>query len=71
MHLINYDYSEEKDGIVPADKVRITLRDVSGRNVRVFRLDGETDAFSVSTDGETIQIDLFHVPVYTAVEISG
>ena len=69
VHLINYDYSEEADSDSPAQEVTVTLKDLPGRDVRVHRLDGKTDEYSVRYEGDACIITLRNVPVYSVVEI--
>ena len=71
VHLINYDYSEKADRVVPVDELKVTLRSLPGRNVRVYRLDGETDEFSAEfdEDADTYTVTLRNVPVYTVIEV--
>ena len=70
VHLINYDYSEEADQVKPAEEVTVTLKDLPGRNVRVHRLDAETDEYTLRYEGDACVITLRNVPVYTVIEIS-
>lgn len=70
VHLINYDYSEKTDSVTPVDELKVTLRSLPGRNVRVYRLDGETDAFTAVFEGDTCTVTLTEVPVYTVIEIT-
>ena len=70
VHLINYDYSEEADQVKPAGEVTVTLKDLPGRNVRVHRLDAETDEYTLRYEGDACVITLRNVPVYTVIEIS-
>ena len=70
VHLINYDYSEEADQVKPAEEVTVTLKNLSGRNVRVHRLDAETDEYTLRYEGDACVITLRNVPVYTVIEIS-
>jgi hypothetical protein len=70
VHLINYDYSEETDGVIPVDELKVTLQALPGRNVRVHRLDGETDEFSAVFEEDMCTITLINVPVYSVIEVS-
>ena len=68
--MINYDYSAKTDSVTPVDELKVTLRSLPGRNVRVYRLDGETDAFTAVFEGDTCTVTLTEVPVYTVIEIT-
>ena len=69
VHLINYDYREDTDAVEPVAELTLRLRSLPGRAVRVLRLDGETDAYSVRYEDGWCILTLCDVPVYTAIEI--
>ena len=69
VHLINYDYREDTDGVEPVAELTLRLKSLPGRAVRVLRLDGETDAYSVRYEDGWCILTLYDVPVYTAIEI--
>ena len=54
---------------LPVDELKVTLRSLPGRNVRVHRLDGETDEFSAAFEGDTCTVTLKNVPVYSVIEV--
>ena len=70
IHLLNYDYREETDGVSPVETLEVTLRDLPGETVRVYRLAGETDAFSVRKEDGALVVTLKDVPVYTVIEVT-
>ena len=70
VHLLNYDYDPEKDVITAQNDVTIRLTSLCGETVRVYTLDGETDAFTVAKDEDTLTITLRSVPVYMVIVVS-
>ena len=69
VHILNYAYNTEKDVVLPERDVEIMLRDVPGRRVNVFRLDGESDAFDVRIEDDILIVRLHEAGVYSAVVI--
>ena len=69
VHLLNYSYDKEKDLIEPAEDVRVTLNTLEGTSVRVFRLTGETDDFTVSEEDGNLTVRLGSVPAYAVIVV--
>ena len=67
VHLLNYDYDGETDQIKPVCNVEVTLKELTGSNIRVFTLDGETDDFDAAREGGVTKVLLHQVPVYTVI----
>ena len=69
IHLLNYDYRKETDRVEPVDELKITLRELPGETVRVYRLDGQTQEYSAEK-GDSFAITLKNVPVYTVIAVT-
>ena len=67
VHLLNYDYDQEKDVITVQKNVEIRLSGLAGDTVRVFTLDGETDDFTVTKAEDSLTVTLSSIPVYTVI----
>lgn len=68
VHLLNYAYEAETDRVRPAENVVLSLKETKGR-VRVCTLDGESEDFTETRDGDTLTVTLRSVPVYTVVTV--
>lgn len=66
VHLLNYTYDAEKDCIIPAKQVEVSLRQVEGP-IRVFTLEGETEHFTVTQKKDETIVTLESMPVYAVV----
>ena len=69
VHLLNYDYDKERDLTIPACNVEVLLKELSGNDIHVWTLDGETDGFEVTRDGDVTKVLLHQVPVYTVITV--
>ena len=69
IHILNYAYDASRDEIDPCRDVEVTLKDVSGKRVRVFRLDCETDRFTTRAENDALIVTLPEVPVYTVIVV--
>ena len=47
--------------------MEVTLKELTGSNIRVFTLDGETDNFDAAREGGVTKVLLHQVPVYTVI----
>ena len=67
VHLLNYDYDTEKDAVIPAKNVEVTLKDIAGTNIKVYTLNGEADGFEVIKNSDSVTVKLKEVSVYTVI----
>lgn len=68
IHLLNYGYHADMDAVQPLENVTLTIRDVSG-TVHLWTLDGESQDFTVSADGDTRVVSIHHLPVYAVLTV--
>lgn len=71
VHIINYNYSEDADAITPIDrlKLKVNIAGTEFKSIRVHTLEGVPLEYSSKAEGNTFNIDLYDVPLYTVVEL--
>lgn len=68
VHLMNYGYDPQADGVQPLPEVTLTLRGTEG-DVRLYTLDGRLPAATWHRENDVLKITLRNVPVYTVVAV--
>lgn len=66
VHLLNYAYDAAVDRVKPIKRATLRLREAA-EPVRAFTLDGETNDFTVTREGDETVVELRNLPVYTVV----
>lgn len=71
VHLLNYAYDREKDRMVSPGEVKVVLKDVAGRSIRIWGLDGEAPAtdHDVKKEADGIEVTIRNMGVYKVIEI--
>jgi hypothetical protein len=71
IHIINYNYSKEKDKVSVIDKLNLRLHlDQADYNIKIYNLDNKEIRYSATFHSGIINIDLYEVPLYTIVELT-
>jgi hypothetical protein len=70
VHLVNYNYSKEKDKINAIEELQLNVRTKEVyKDIKVHTLDGSKVEYSFETKGEHTAIKLYNLPVYAVVDL--
>jgi hypothetical protein len=70
VHLVNYNYSKEKDKIDAIEELQLNVRTKEVyKDIKVHTLDGSKVEYSFETKGEHTAIKLYNLPVYAVVDL--
>jgi hypothetical protein len=68
VHVLNYRYDKERDAVATAPEVRFSIgRTVGGVSVRT--LDGHVPEHAVVRRGDSLDVTIRDLPLYTLLEI--
>jgi hypothetical protein len=68
IHLLNYQYDEQKDGVLPIEKLELTLRGVSGNTVEILVPAGDpVPAYELVQEAEITRMTLRNAGLYTVI----
>lgn len=70
IHIINYNYSKENDRVADIGRLKLTVRNIIGKNVMIHALDGRPIEYNADNTDSGMDIELYNIPLYTVVEIS-
>jgi hypothetical protein len=70
VHLINYNYSKDKDKINPIEELELNIRtNEEFKNINIYTLDGSKVEYAHEAKDGYAAIKLYNVPVYAVVEL--
>ena len=69
IHLLNYDYDEEKDRVAEIPALEVVVTDCPDGRIEMYRLDGREQEYIAKREGEKLILTLRNVSLYTVIAV--